>query len=120
MAYDEGLAQIFRDDLSGVDGVTERKMFGGLCFQRNGHMMCGVHQFKDKAKNVIGDGAMFRVGPDQYQTALSLAGVRELSFTGRAMKGMVECDMELLENDARRAQLILMAKEFTGTLSPKK
>ena len=29
MAYDEGLAQIFRDDLVDVDGLAEKKMFGG-------------------------------------------------------------------------------------------
>ena len=41
MAYDEGLAQIFRDDLAAQDGISEKKMFGGLCFLNNGHMLCG-------------------------------------------------------------------------------
>ncbi|NNC37276.1 MAG: hypothetical protein EX271_02970 [Acidimicrobiales bacterium] len=119
MAYDEGLAQIFRDDLVEVDGVAEKKMFGGLCFTLNGHMLCGVHQMKDEAKTVIGDGAMFRVGPDNYEQALSVDGIRELSFTGRRMKGLVECDAELLEDDARREHLVALAKGFAQSLPPK-
>ena len=51
MVYDEGLAQIMRDDLCDVNGISEKKMFGGLVFIYAGHMVCGVHK----------DGAMFRV-----------------------------------------------------------
>ena len=29
MAYDEGLASLMRDDLAEVDGISEKKMFGG-------------------------------------------------------------------------------------------
>jgi len=53
MAYDEGLAQIMRDDLCDVIGISEKKMFGGLAFMYASHMVCGIHK----------DGAMFRVGP---------------------------------------------------------
>ena len=119
MAYDEGCAQIFRDDLAGIDGVTEKKMFGGLCFLFNGHMLCGVHQMKDQSKTEIGDGAMFRVGPDNYAQALAIEGVRELSFTGRPMKGLVECDAALLEDDDRRTQLVSLSKGFARSLPPK-
>ena len=34
MAYDEGLAQRVRETLSDRRDVTERKMFGGLCYAR--------------------------------------------------------------------------------------
>jgi len=117
MAFDEGLAQIFRDDLAGREGITEKKMFGGLCFMRNGHMLCGVHKIGDGDNKE--DGAMFRVGPGHYETALAVDGVRELSFTGRAMKGLVECDAELLEDEERRKQMLSLAIDFTGGLKPK-
>ena len=42
MAYDETLADRIRDALAGEDGVTERKMFGGLAFMVGGHMACGI------------------------------------------------------------------------------
>ena len=115
MAYDEGLAQIFSDDLAGRPDIISRKMFGGLCFQSRGHMICGVHKSKDKTE----DMAMFRVGPDNYADALALDGVSELSFTGRAMKGMVETDGSVFENDDLRAQLLDMALSFTDSLPAK-
>lgn len=115
MAYDEGLAQIFEDDLSDHPGISSKKMFGGLCFQNHGHMVCGVHKSKDK----LSDMAMFRVGPDQYEAALAIQGVSELGFTGRPMKGMVETDGSIFEDDARRLRLIEMALTFTNGLPPK-
>lgn len=115
MAYDEGLAQIFEDDLAGNTNITSKKMFGGLCFLNNGHMVCGVHQSKDKAE----DMAMFRTGPDRYAEALAVEGISELSFTGRPMKGMVECTAELLEDDVRRTKMLELALAFTNSLPPK-
>lgn len=112
MAYDEGLAQVFANDLVDIDGIVAKKMFGGLCFTRNGHMLCGVHTSKDKSA----DMAMFRVGPVSYQAALNLDGVKELSFTGRPMKGLVETDARVFENDVLRAKLVDMALRFTGSL----
>lgn len=114
MAYDEGLAQIFTDDLMGQEGLTTKKMFGGLCFLNNRHMVCGVH------KSAAGeDMAMFRVGADQYQAALNIEGVSELSFTGRPMKGMVEASSDIFERDDARRRLLTMALKFTNSLPPK-
>jgi len=42
MAYDEKLADRVRDMLVTEDGVSERKMFGGLAFMVRGHMACGL------------------------------------------------------------------------------
>ena len=115
MSFDPGLAQIFEDDLSDQPGISSRKMFGGLCFQHNGHMICGVHKSNDKTTDMV----MFRVGPDQYEEALALPGVSELSFTGRAMKGMVETDAQIFEDDQLRGALMEMALKFTTSLPPK-
>ncbi len=41
MAYDEGLLERLRDVLAEVPGVTEKKMFGGLCILVSGNMCCG-------------------------------------------------------------------------------
>ena len=38
MAYDEHLANRLRDLLADEDGITEKKMFGGLAFLLNGHL----------------------------------------------------------------------------------
>lgn len=79
MAYSERLAERVRAVLSATEGVTERRMFGGLAFMLNGHMCCGVS----------GDDLMVRVGPDAYEDALAEPHAREMDFTGRPLRGMV-------------------------------
>lgn len=115
MAYDEGLAQVFRDDLAKKRSITEKKMFGGLCFMHRGHMLCGVHRSRDKTS----DMAMFRVGPEQYQKALEMEGVNALTFTNRPMKGLVECHGDIFGDDKRRSEILEMALNFTTSLPPK-
>jgi len=48
MAYDERLAERVRDALVDAAGaaedISERRMFGGLCFMLNGNMSLGVHE----------------------------------------------------------------------------
>lgn len=80
MACDEGYAELLRQHLSGTQGITEKKMFGGLCFLMDGNMVCGVHAHC----------GMARVGKLAEATALQIDGVTPLSFTGRKMGGMVD------------------------------
>lgn len=94
MAYDEGLAQLLRDDLVDEPGITERKLFGGLCFMRYGNMVCGVH---DK-------GSMFRVGKPREDEARAIPGAGPMKFTGRPMGGMIDVTQEAFQDDARRAK----------------
>ncbi len=109
MAYDEGLAALMRDDLAHTPGISEKKMFGGLCFLLNGHMVCGVHK----------GGGMFRVGKPAEPDALSIEGCAPLSFTGRPMGGMVDASEDLIGDDARRAALMALALAHAGSLPPK-
>lgn len=109
MAYDEGLAQLMRDDLAGRDGISERKMFGGLCFLDRGNMLCGVHE----------GGGMFRVGKAREAAALAIAGAGPMQFTGRRMGGLIEVTDAALADDARRAEWMRLALAFTGELPAK-
>lgn len=79
MAYDEVLAGRVRDALGGRDGVTERKMFGGIGFMLNGNMCVGV----------LGDELILRLGPEEADRALGEPHTREFDYTGRAMTGWV-------------------------------
>ncbi len=109
MAYDEGLADLFRDDLVDAGRVEEKRMFGGLCFMLDGHMLCGVHK----------DGGMFRVGKERHETALAMEGVSEMAFTGRKMGGLVEVTEAVMADDAARARLLALAMENVHTLPPR-
>ena len=62
MAYDPGHAEQMSDALVGTSGITEKKMFGGLCFMLNGHMVCGVHK----------GGGMARIGKIREAEALEM------------------------------------------------
>jgi len=109
MAYDEGLAQIMRDTLSRTCGVTEKTMFGGLCFLLNGNMLCGVH----------GQGGMARVGKANESRALEIEGVTPLAFTGRPMGGFVDLDLDALTDDERRNHVIGLALDYVNALPAK-
>lgn len=109
MAYDEGVAHLWREDLAEVPGISEKKMFGGLCFLQDGHMLCGV----------IGDGGMARVGKIAMTAALALPGVTPLAFTGRPMGGLVDIDADAMADDALRAQVLELALGFIASLPPK-
>ena len=109
MAYDEGLAALLREDLAGLDGVAEKKMFGGLAFMKDGHMLCGVHK----------GGGMFRVGKPHHEAALAIAGVSPMAFTGRPMGGMVDVSDEAMADDDRRAEVMALALENVASLPPK-
>ena len=109
MAYDEGHATLMREDLQGIDGITEKKMFGGLCFLLHGNMVCGVHK----------GGGMARVGKEREAEALQIDGVDPLSFTGRKMGGMVDLSEDLLGDDTLRAQVIALALTNAQSLPPK-
>ena len=109
MAFDAGLAHVLRTDLADEPGIAEKRMFGGLAFLREGHMVCGVHK----------GGAMFRVGKPAEAEALALDGVAPMAFTGRKMGGMVEATDEAMADDATRARLLALALAHARGLPPK-
>jgi len=109
VTYDQRQAQILRKELADLDGVSEKKMFGGLCFLLNGNMICGVHKA----------GGMARVGKEFEAAALKLDGVDPLSFTGRKMGGMVDISDEALRHGPTRRAVLELAKEFVSSLPPK-
>jgi len=108
MAYDEELADRVREALPGDGLHDERKMFGGLAFLLNGHMVCGV----------VNDTVMLRLGPDAADRALTRTHVREMDFTGRPMQGMVFVDPPRLQGGALQ-RWVEEATKFVRELPPK-
>jgi TfoX/Sxy family transcriptional regulator of competence genes len=88
--YDEKLAARVRKVLGPRDDVTERKMFGGLCFMVNGAMCCGV----------LGKDLIVRVGPERNADALAQPNARPFDFTGRPSKGIVYVSPRGVGDDA--------------------
>jgi hypothetical protein len=109
MAYDESLAERVRGVLPDRADLTEKKMFGGLCFLLGGNMCCGI----------TGTQLMLRIGPKAYDGALAHAHAREMDFTGRAMKGMIYVDAEGIATEEDLAAWVGLAADFAGSLPPK-
>ena len=108
MAYDEGLAQILRDDLR-RESLLEQKMFGGLCFLIAGNMVAGVYP----------GGGMFRVAKADRASALEVPGAEEIRMGARVMGGMVGLPPEAMADDAARGRLMALALAHVRTLPPK-
>ena len=109
MAYDESLAARIRDWLGDAPGVTERKMFGGICFMVNGNMCAGVTK----------DRLMARVGAPNYQEALKRPGAYEMEFTGRPMVGMVFVNAGDVASNATLTSWLEPCLTFASSLKPK-
>ena len=108
MAFDPGLAQLLRDDLAD-DPVTEKKMFGGLCFLIHGNMICGLHK----------GGTMYRVGKENHAAALALPGVQPMLMGDRPMAAMVTLSLDDSADDSRRGPVLALARATVRALPPK-
>jgi len=102
------LAARLRTALAGHVAVTEKKMFGGVCFLLRDHMLCAAS----------GRGFMFRVGKAQNAKALARRGVTQVVMRGRRLEGFVRvdparCDARALKGWTR------MAKDYAGALPRK-
>lgn len=113
MAYDSELADRFRKMLKVRDGITEKRMMGGVCFFHNGNMIGGA----DRTKN--GDGRfMFRVGKDNEAEALSHPGSTIVEQSGRRMGGLVFVD-DNASDDQALSEWGSLALAYVTELPPK-
>lgn len=110
MAYDEKLVRRIREVVVGASGLSEQKMFGGVCFTINGYMACGV-QKKD---------LVVRVGPEGHERALLRKHTRRMDFTGKPMTGYVYVSEAGYKRKADLVRWVSQGIEFVQTLPPKK
>ena len=90
MAYDEDLADRLRLLLNG-QGVTEKKMFGGLAFLLHGHMAIAASGQ---------GGILVRVDPADMESMLAEPGAETFEMQGRPMKGWLRVDPAALDDDS--------------------
>jgi TfoX/Sxy family transcriptional regulator of competence genes len=109
MAYDEKLAERVRRALVGQEGLTEKKMFGGMAFMLRGHMCCGV----------VGDDLVVRLGAEQHEAALAEPHARHMDFTGHPIRGMVYVGPGGHRDGEALARWVKRGVEFVASLPPK-
>ena len=106
----ERLADRMRDYFAPIPGLSEKRMFGGLCFLLDGNMVCCVM----KGGDMLG-----RVGKDGYADALALPGCTPMTIGQKTMAGFVAVDGAVLEEQPPLAQWLDRCLAFTASLPPK-
>lgn len=110
MAYDEDLAERIREQMTGEDGLTEKRMFGGLAFLINGNM----------AVSASGQGGMLlRVDPAQTEELIKAPHVRRFEMRGREMDGWLRVDAGATAADADLARWVSLGVAYARSLPPK-
>lgn len=109
MAYDARVAARVRTALRRRRAVTERRMFGGIAFLVDGHMVCGV----------LDESLVLRLGPAGAARALARPHTRPMDFTGRPLAGMVYVDAPGHRRDRDLRAWLDAAVRFVRTLPRK-
>ena len=109
MPYDAFLADRVLAVLGDQPTLEQKRMFGGLAFMLRGNMACGV----------IGTDVIVRVPKETYQAALARPHVREMDFTGRAMRGWVVVSPEATDSDEALREWVEVGASFALSLPPK-
>ncbi len=89
MAFEERLAERVRELLAEKDGITEKKMFGGLAFLLNGNMAVAASGR---------GGLLVRIDPADNEALTALPHVALMEMRGRAMTGWVTVGPEALRS----------------------
>ncbi len=109
MAYDEKLVTRLRAILARRKGVSERKMFGGVCFMWRGHMCCGVNA----------DNLVLRLGKEGVDEAIRERHTKEMDFTGTPMSSMIYVTPRGYRADEDLKAWVERALAYVKTLTPK-
>ncbi len=109
MAYSKSLVERIRHLVSRQRGVTEKKLFGCVCFLLNGNLLVGVWK----------DSLIARVGKDAYEAALQEEYVTEFDVTGRPMKGWVMVEPDGIDSDHQLNHWIELATVYVRMLPGK-
>jgi TfoX/Sxy family transcriptional regulator of competence genes len=110
MAYDEDLANRLRELISGEDGVTEKKMFGGLAFLIHGHM----------AVSASGQGGLLlRCDPDETDALVAKPHAERFVMRGRAMDGWLRIDPAGVRTKRELERWVGRGVSYARSLPPK-
>lgn len=102
------LTEQVRAALAGM-ALSEQRMFGGVTFMLNGHMLCCVSK----------KGLMVRVGKDAEPEALRLPHARPCDAAGGKRPGFVVIAAEGLRNDGDVSAGLGLALRYVSALPPK-
>jgi TfoX/Sxy family transcriptional regulator of competence genes len=110
MAYDEDLANRIRELVGGEEGLSERKMFGGLAFLVNGNMSVAAS----------GQGGLLvRVAPAEAEEALERPHASAAEMRGRLMTGWLRVSPEGVRTKRQLEPWVRRSVAHARSLPPK-
>lgn len=110
MAYDAELADRVRFLLS-ADGVSERRMFGGLAFLVRGHLSVAASSR---------GGLLVRVDPASTERLLAEPGAEDVEMGGRGpMRGWLHVRPDVLDDDEALGAWVARGLAYARSLPPK-
>jgi hypothetical protein len=111
MSYDPDLADRLRFFIEGEEGLSERRMFGGLAFMIHGNMAIAAS----------GQGGIFvRVDPAATVDLLAESGVGHMEMGGRTMNGWLRVAAESVAADDDLERWVGRGVGYARTLPPKR
>ncbi len=110
MAYDEDLANRIRELIAAEDGVSEKKMFGGLAFLIAGNM----------SVSASGQGGiLLRCDPAETEALLRKPHATRFEMRGRAMDGWLRVGPEGVRTKRQLAPWVARGVAYARSLPPK-
>ena len=106
MPYSQTLFERIRDIMP---RAPYKRMFGGVCFFVQGHIVVGV----------FGDGMLVRLNPHRHTDLISQSGMTPLASQPNRMRGFVVIDETLLDDDESILEWLDQALAFNRTLPSK-
>jgi hypothetical protein len=110
VAYDEHLANRVRELIAAEQGVTEKRMFGGLAFLIGGHMSVSVSGR---------GGLMVRVPPEETDNLLARPHVERIVMRGREMDGWVRVHLDGVKTKRQLEGWVARGVSGARSLPPK-
>jgi hypothetical protein len=110
MAVDQELARRIRGLVALDPRVTEKKMFGGICFLLDGRILVGVRR----------NGALLvQCGAEAAKAAIRREGVTHMRMGEREAANFIDVEDDSLETEEGLREWITLADRYLMTLPPK-
>lgn len=110
MAHDEALADRIREIIDSEEGLTEKRMFGGLAFLIHGNMSISAS----------GQGGLLvRIDPEQSDALLAHPHTELFEMRGRRMPGWLRVAPDGVRTREQLEGWVRVGVEFARSLPPK-
>jgi hypothetical protein len=110
VAYDEELAERVREIVAAEDGLTEKRMFGGLAFLLDGNL----------AVSASGRGGLLlRIDPADADRLVASEHVDRFEMRGKAMDGWLHVRPEAVADEAALRAWVGHGTRYARSLPPK-